>query len=115
MRDKTAAEKLQGFWLLEIGELKGMRKTDVESIKAFITRQDDSYRAAYGRHLERHPRQCVIFGTVNNFNGYLKDATGNRRFWPLAQDKACGTLRPWDLDAATRDQIWAEIFSDIRC
>ena len=109
MRDKTAAEKLQGFWLLEIGELKGMRKTDVESIKAFITRQDDSYRAAYGRHLERHPRRCVIFGTVNDFNGYLKDATGNRRFWPLAQDKACGTLRPWDLDAATRDQIWAEI------
>ncbi len=79
MKDKTAAEKLQGYWLLEVGEMKGMRKMDVDSIKAFISRQEDIYRAAYGHNTERHPRQCVIFGTVNDLFGYLKDVTGNRR------------------------------------
>lgn len=109
MKDKTAAEKLRGYWLLEIGEMKGMRKMDVESIKAFISRQEDIYRAAYGRNVEKHPRQCVIFGTVNNVDGYLKDISGNRRFWPIeitgGQDK-----KPWDFTDADRDQIWAEIY-----
>lgn len=108
MKDKTAAEKLQGYWLLEIGEMKGMRKMDVESIKAFISRQEDIYRAAYGRNTERHPRQCVIFGTVNDISGYLKDITGNRRFWPI-EITGLADLHPWDLTKETVGQIWAEI------
>ena len=109
MKDKTAAEKLQGYWIIEIGELKGMRKMDVESIKAFVSRQDDIYRAAYGRNVEKHPRQCVIFGTVNNADGYLKDITGNRRFWPI-EITGNSTKKPWDLSDVDRDQIWAEMF-----
>lgn len=109
MKDKTAAEKLQGYWLLEIGEMKGMRKMDVDSIKAFISRQEDIYRAAYGHNTERHPRQCVIFGTVNDLSGYLKDVTGNRRFWPI-EVTGKGEKHPWDITAEIRDQIWAEVF-----
>ena len=109
MKDKTAAEKLQGYWLLEIGEMKGMRKMDVESIKAFVSRQEDIYRAAYGRNTERHPRQCVIFGTVNDLSGYLKDVTGNRRFWPV-EITGQAERHPWDLTKDIIDQIWAEIF-----
>lgn len=109
MKDKTAAEKLQGYWIIEIGELKGMRKMDVESIKAFVSRQDDIYRAAYGRNVEKHPRQCIIFGTVNNAGGYLKDITGNRRFWPI-EITGQTNQKPWNLTDADRDQIWAEMF-----
>ena len=77
MNDKTAAEKLQGYWILEIGELAGMRKADLDKVKAFISRQDDKYRASFGRRVTPHPRQCVFFGTTNNENGYLRDITGN--------------------------------------
>lgn len=108
MKDKTAAEKLQGYWILEISEMKGMRKTDVESIKAFVSRQEDIYRAAYAHNTERHPRQCVIFGTVNDISGYLKDITGNRRFWPVEITGETGR-HPWDMTDDERDQIWAEI------
>lgn len=108
MKDKTAAEKLLGYWILEIPEMKGMRKTDVESVKAFVSRQEDIYRAAYAHNTERHPRQCVIFGTVNDTSGYLKDISGNRRFWPI--EITGGTDRhPWDLTDGDRDQIWAEV------
>ena len=107
MKDKTGAEKLQGYWLLEISEMKGMRKMDVESVKAFISRQEDIYRAAYARNTERRARQCVLFGTVNNVSGYLKDITGNRRFWPI-ECTGQGTLKAWEMDEETRQQIWAE-------
>ena len=108
MKDKSAAEKVQGYWLLEISEMKGMRKMDVESIKAFISRQEDIYRPAYARNTERHPRQCVIFGTVNDISGYLKDVTGNRRFWPI-EITGRSEKHPWDFTATDRDAIWAEV------
>ena len=108
MGDKTAAENIQGYWLLEISEMKGMKKMDVESIKAFVSRQEDIYRAAYARNTERHPRQCVIFGTVNDLSGYLKDITGNRRFWPI-EVSGKTDRHPWDLTGDDRDQIWAEV------
>ena len=81
MNDKTAAEKLQGYWIMEIGELAGMRKADLDKVKAFISRQDDKYRASFGRRVTPHPRQCVFFGTTNSESGYLRDITGNRRYW----------------------------------
>ena len=109
MKDKTGAEKLPNYWILEISEMKGMRKTDVESSKAFISRQEDIYRAAYGRNTERHPRQCVFFGTVNDAAGYLKDITGNRRFWPV-NITGEGIRKPWELSQDDIDQIWAEMY-----
>ena len=107
MRDKTAAERLQGYWILEISEMTGMRKAEVETIKSFISRQDDIYRAAYGRNLESHKRQCIIVGSTNEENGFLRDTTGNRRFWPVPVSG--DTIEtPWDLTPEIVDQIWAE-------
>lgn len=80
MRDKTAAEKLQGYWILEIGELAGIRKIDEETLKSFLSRQDDKFRASYGYSVEDHPRQCIIVGTTNQEAGFLRDITGGRRF-----------------------------------
>ena len=108
MNDKTAAEKLQGYWILEIGELAGMRKADLDKVKAFISRQDDKYRASFGRRVTPHPRQCVFFGTTNNEDGYLRDITGNRRYWNV-KVTGNGKLKPWDLDQETVNQIWAEV------
>ena len=107
MNDKTAAEKLQGYWILEIGELAGMKKADIDKVKAFISRQDDKYRASFGRRVTPHPRQCVFFGTTNSENGYLRDITGNRRFWSV-KVSGHGKYKPWELDAETSKQIWAE-------
>ena len=107
MNDKTAAEKLQGYWILEIGELAGMKKADIDKVKAFISRQDDKYRASFGRRVTPHPRQCIFFGTTNSENGFLRDITGNRRFWTI---KAPGTgkLKPWNISKDDVGQIWAE-------
>ena len=108
MNDKTAAEKLQGYWILEIGELAGMKKADIDKVKAFISRQDDKYRASFGRRVTPHPRQCVFFGTTNSENGYLRDITGNRRFWNV-KVTGQGKYKPWDMAEKVVQQIWAEV------
>lgn len=105
MKDKTAAEKLQGYWILELGELAGIKKVDVETVKSFVTRVDDKYRQAYGMVVESHPRSCIIVGTTNSESGFLRDITGNRRFWPV-QVSERGSHHPWDLEEI--DQVWAE-------
>lgn len=105
-RDKTAAEKLQGKWIMEIGEMQGTRKADIDIVKGFLSRQDDAYRAAYGRVVQSHPRTCIICGTTNSTDGFLRDTTGNRRFWPVPVKK--GRLSVWDMTEETRAQIWAE-------
>lgn len=105
MRDKAAAEKLQGYWLLELGELAGIKKTDVETVKSFVSRTDDKYRASYGVNVESHPRQCVIVGSTNSENGFLRDITGNRRFWPVRVSGE-SIKKTWELKDI--DQIWAE-------
>lgn len=107
MNDKTAAEKLQGYWILEIGELAGMKKADIDKVKAFVSRQDDKYRASYGRRVTPHPRQCVFFATTNSERGFLRDITGNRRFW-VVQVPGNSSLKPWDMSDETIRQIWAE-------
>lgn len=114
MRDKTGAEKLLDNWILELSELTGMKKADVESVKSFVTRTDDKFRPSYGRTVESHPRSSIIVGSTNAEGGFLRDITGNRRFWPLAVTGA-SDKKPWDLDKATIDQIWAEtiIFYEI--
>lgn len=106
-KDKTAAEKLQGYWILEIGELAGLRKAEVETLRSFLSRQNDIYRASFGHRVTPHPRQCVFFGTTNAETGYLRDITGNRRFWPVRTRS--GSQKPsWGLDRETIDQIWSE-------
>ena len=107
MQDKTGAEKLQGYWIMEIGELTGMRKSDIDSVKSFISRRDDKYRASYGRVVESHPRQSIIVATVNGTGGFLRDPTGNRRFWPV-NTPGGKTRHAWDLTETDVVQIWAE-------
>lgn len=106
-RDKTAAEKLQGYWIMEIGELAGLRKSDTETLKAFLSKQTDIYRAAFGRRTQQHPRQCIFIGTTNAENGYLRDTTGNRRFWPITVPGG-GTKQSWAVTKEEVEQIWAE-------
>lgn len=108
MHDKTAAEKLQGSWFVEIGEMAGMRKADVDKVKQFLSSTNDKYRASYGRLASEHPRQCVLIGTTNSEDGYLRDTTGNRRYWNV-RVTGNGNKKPWDLDQETVDQIWAEV------
>lgn len=103
---KDAMQALRGKWIIELAELDAMSKKEAAAIKAFFTSQIDSYRPAYGKFTIEQPRQCVFMGTVNpeGEGGYLKDATGNRRFWPVTiPDKI-------DLSGLQRerDQIWAE-------
>lgn len=107
MKDKTAAEKLAGKWIVELSELAGGRKADAEMVKSFLTRCDDSYRPAYGSVTESHPRQCIIVGTTNLTDGFLYDTTGNRRFWPV-NVKGGTEHHPWELTKGEIDQIWAE-------
>jgi predicted P-loop ATPase len=104
MRDKAGAEKLQGYWILELGELAGLRKIDVETVKSFITRTDDKFRQSYGINVESHPRQSVIVGSTNSTSGFLRDVTGNRRFWPVRVNH--GKKKVWEMTDI--DQIWAE-------
>ena len=93
--------------MVEIGELAGMKKADIEKVKAFLSTSDDKYRPSYGKTVESHPRQCIIIATVNGERGYLRDITGNRRFWviKLHQQKQ---KQKWYFDQHFRDQFWAE-------
>lgn len=95
--DKDSALSLQGAWSVELGELASLRKQDVESSKAFITRTIDKVRPPYGRKMIESPRRCVFFGTTNN-DTYLRDDSGNRRFKPVK----VGQL---DFEALDRDRI----------
>ncbi len=104
-RPKDAAEKLQRNWIAEVAELDGMQKTSIEALKAFVTVREDNYRAAYARRAVKRPRRGILVGTVNNVNGYLRDASGNRRFWPV---KATRAYRAGSMDEAERLQVWAE-------
>lgn len=112
-KDKTAAEKLQGYWILEIGELAGLRKAEVETLRSFLSRQNDVYRAAFGRRATQHPRQCVFIGTTNAENGYLRDTTGNRRFWPV-QANGKGKKHSWELTNEEVSQIWSEVLHYVK-
>jgi predicted P-loop ATPase len=113
MNDKTAAEKIQSFFIIEVGELAGLRKADIDKVKAFISRQDDKYRASFARRVTPHPRQCVFFGTTNSDRGYLRDVTGNRRYWNV-QVTGKGLLSPWEITDAEIEQIWAEVKQKVK-
>jgi putative DNA primase/helicase len=107
---KDAAELLQGVWIVEIGELEAFNKTDIKTVKQFLSKCDDQYRAAYAQTTEKHLRRCVFFGTTNDHE-YLKDTTGNRRFWPVDTEVQKPTKLVFDdLTKDEIEQIWAEAF-----
>ena len=107
VQNKEAYEQLQGVWVIEMGELAATRKADVESLKHFLSKQTDSFRVAYGKHVSDFPRQCIFVGTTND-REFLKDRTGNRRFWPVPVSGA-GAKSIWnDLTDDEIGQIWAE-------
>ena len=99
---KETIEALSGHWIVEASELHGMRKSEIDKVKAFASRDTDRARLAYDRAPTAAPRQCVIIGTTNN-EQYLRDLSGNRRFWPVR-------IVRFDLEALLRDrdQLWAE-------
>ena len=107
MQDKSGAEKLQGCWLVEIAELAGMKKADIEKVKAFLSTSDDKYRPSYGRTVESHKRQCVIVASVNGERGYLRDITGNRRFW-VVKLRQTEQRKRYTITDDFRDKFWAE-------
>ena len=104
---KEGMEQIRGKWLIEFGELTNYKKSTSEAYKAFISKQEDSYRPAYGRKVEIYPRQCVFFATTNE-PAFLKGDTGNRRFWTVECDRGDILKDVWDELPQERDQIWAE-------
>lgn len=102
-KNKEAQEQVQGVWLYELGELAHFNKAGVDEIKAFVSSEVDRYRPAYGKQVDSFPRQCVLAATTNN-RKYLRDKTGNRRFWPVpvAHVMNVAWIERW------RDQLFAE-------
>lgn len=109
MKDKTAAEKLLGSWVIEISEMDGMNTTKADTLKSFLSAQQDKYRPAYGRETVTNKRQCIIIGTSNE-REFLKDDTGNRRFWPIDVGKNAPTKNVFTELPEVIDQMWAEAY-----
>ena len=107
---KDAAELIQGTWINEIGELTAFTKQETQVIKQFLSKTDDIYRAAYGRQTKKYPRRCVFFGTSND-SEFLKDHTGNRRFWPVDTGIHTPVKSVWQDLPGEVDQIWAESYA----
>lgn len=107
---KDAAELIQGTWLNEVGELAALTKQETNTVKQFLSKNEDIYRAAYGKRTEKYPRRCVFFGTSND-SEFLKDATGNRRFWPVDVGVFPAKKSVWKELPEEVDQIWAEAYT----
>lgn len=104
--EKSVAEKLQGMWIVELGELDGMKKGEQTQIKNFVTATTDRYRGAYARAAVTHPRQCILAGTSNEAS-FLRDSTGERRYWimPVTGTGDNGEMIGFKDEV---DQLWAE-------
>lgn len=109
VQGKEALEQIQGAWLIEMAELAGLKKAEVESVKHFISKQEDVFRPAYARTSETFPRQCIFIGTTNDPE-FLRDPSGNRRFIPVDIDKTRSTKDVFHIPQEEIDQIWAEAF-----
>ncbi|MCM3041693.1 virulence-associated E family protein [Paenibacillus motobuensis] len=106
---KEACEMIQGIWINEVGELTGMSKSESNAVKQFLSRTEDIYREAYGKRTMPYPRRCVFFGTTND-SEFLRDRTGNRRFWPVDVGLVQPTKSVFRDLAGEVDQIYAEAF-----
>lgn len=104
---KEACEMIQGVWINEVGELNGLNRAETNAVKQFLSKVEDIFREPYGRRTTAYPRRCVFFGTTNEAE-FLRDRTGNRRFWPID----CGVkpaVKSVFKDLPTEvPQIWAE-------
>lgn len=105
---KDSQVQLIGHWIIEIAELKAIKSSEIEATKAFLTQRHDTFRPPYGRRAAQFPRQCVFLATTNE-EEYLRDRTGNRRYWPAKVTRI-------DLEALQRDrdQLWAEAVHEFR-
>ena len=105
-KNKDIIHAMSGKWFVELSEMETTRKADADALKSFITRQTDRIRLPYDRYATDMKRQCIFIGTINPQVGigYLKDSTGNRRFWCLEVEKHCDT----DGLKIVRDQLFAE-------
>lgn len=108
VQGKEAYEQLHGVWIAELGELYATRKAESEAVKQFLSKSEDIFRVAYGRRTASFPRQCVFYGTTNE-TVFLRDRTGNRRFWPVnvggPHDKSFK-----DFTESEVAQVWAEAY-----
>jgi len=102
MGTKDASDYLRGKWIVELAELSNINKAEVEIVKAFVSRTEERFRPAYGRSEICYPRHCIFAGTTNK-SDYLRDETGNRRFWPIK----CGTI-DISLIKAEREKLLGE-------
>lgn len=110
VQGKESFEQIQGAWIVEIAELSGLKKAEVETIKHYISKREDSFRPAYGRVVETYKRQCVFFGTTNS-KDFLRDPTGNRRFMPIdVRPEHVTKSVVKDLTDEEINQIWAEAY-----
>lgn len=113
--NKDTLLQMQKCLIIEIGELQAFNKTDINTLKQFMSQKTDTFRAPYAKKTIEHPRHCVFFGTTNE-SEFLKDKTGNRRYWPVE----CMIKQPTknifkELTEAEIDQIWAEAIYVFRC
>lgn len=102
LESKDAVQAIGRAWIVELAELSALSRSEIESVKAFVTRRVDRYRPPYGRRVIEAPRRCVFAGSTNR-DTYLQDPTGNRRFWPVKIGRIDLALLARD-----RDQLLAE-------
>lgn len=110
--DENVYRKLQGHWIVEFSEMLAASNTKtVEAVKAFLSRQKDTYKIPYDRYPHDFPRQCVFIGTTNNLDFLPNDKTGNRRFIPILINSENAEVHPMKNEQETRAyiiQCWAE-------
>lgn len=110
--DENVYRKLQGHWIIEFSEMLAAANTKtVEAIKAFLSRQKDTYKVPYDKYPHDFPRQCIFIGTTNNLDFLPNDKTGNRRFIPVLTNMKAAEIHPLENEEETRafiEQAWAE-------
>lgn len=104
---KEAVEMIQGRWINELGEMTGLSKSDSNKVKNFLSRKEDIFRQPYGKRTEKYPRTCIFIGTGNHYD-FLRDMTGNRRFWPVDVGTRKAKKSIWNDMPDEVDQLWAE-------
>lgn len=106
--NKDDYQTLIGAWIVELGELDSFNKTSIDTMKGFISAREDKIRLPYDKITQRFPRTCVFIGTTNP-DKYLKDATGNRRFFPIPTPNQPST-DVFSINDEDVQQIWAEAY-----
>lgn len=104
LNERDLVSAMRGKWIIELSEMETANKMEANQLKAFVSRRVDRVRLAYGRSTENFSRQCIFIGTINPDTGYLKDPTGNRRFFPVRM-KRMANLKKLKQD---REQLFAE-------